>query len=117
MSAIAFNPLAGKNVTTAKNRKTSNRRRTSEDITYVLNNYATTNTSEIAQHLGLTKQQVSHVIMDTRKRLEEKMKTATPEERVKIENFLNKNLPRKPFGGGRSGARKNQIDVVLEDIL
>ena len=108
-----------------KPRKKPNRQMTAEERKYVLNNYATKNTSEIAEELNLTRQQVYRTVHESRSKLQEKLTNleampSTPEIEVtksKIVALLN-SLPAKPFGAGQGGGRKgSSIDNVLDDLL
>lgn len=108
-----------------KPRKTPNRQMTTEERRYVIQNYATMNTSEIAQHLGLTRQQVYRTINESRKSLKTRLdglqgQPQTPEVAAQVAkiNELLASMPAKPFGGGgATGKRGSSVDNVLDDLL
>lgn len=123
-AAAPVAPAVG--VVEKKARKKPNRQMTAEERKYVLSNYATKSTSEIAEELKLTRQQVYRTVHESRTKLQEKLagleaQPSTPEVEVmkgKISALLN-NLPAKPFGAGQGGGGKkgSSIDNVLDDLL
>lgn len=109
-----------------KARKQPNRQMTADERKFVIENYATMNTSELAQKMGLTRQQVYRTVMDARKTLQKRLESlnSQPETaeskamKAKIQGLLDR-LPNKPFGGGAGGggARKSGVENVLDDLL
>ena len=109
-----------------KPRKTPNRQMTDDERKYVLQNYSTKSTGQIAQDLGLTRQQVYRTIHESRKALQKRLESlqAQPQSAErdamvdKVQKLLD-TLPAKPFGGGNTvgGKRKNGIDSVLDNLL
>lgn len=100
---------------------------TKEDRRYILENYAQSDTSQIARELTarkgqeVTKQQVYRTIHDTRKKLSEilpELKNTGQTEKVKKVEEILAALPAKPFGGGGGGGKRgNSIDALIADLL
>lgn len=109
-----------------KARKVPNRQMTADERKFVIENYSVMSTAEIAQHLGLTRQQVYRTVNESRKDLQKRMEALqqqpdSPEKKVmmdKITALLDK-LPSKPFGGGAGagGKRKGGVNSVLDELL
>ena len=105
-------------------RKKPNRQMTNDERKYVIENYASKNTSIIAEELGLTRQQVYRTVHESRNKLNERLaeletqpKSPEVDEAIKkVQEFLDK-LPSKPFGAGQGGKRRSSIDTVLDDLL
>ena len=123
-TAAPVTPAAGGKV--KKVRKTPNKQMTNEQRKFVLQNYATRNTNDIAQELGLTRQQVYRTISESRKNLTKRIESLqqlpdSPEKAEQIQKIqqLLDTLPNKPFGGGHGngGARKSNTDSVIDDLI
>lgn len=109
-----------------KTRKTPNRQMTNDERKYVLNNYEHKSTNDIAQELGLTRQQVYRTVHESRKNLQARLEAFQAEPQsaerdsniAKIQAMLNK-LPAKPFGGGNivGGKRRQSVDSVLDELM
>lgn len=110
-----------------KPRKHPNRQMTVEERKYVIENYATKNTNEIANELGLTRQQVYRTVNEARKNLQKRIQALqetpdTPERQAQVDRiqvWLDK-LPTKPAGSGTragSGGRQNTVDFVLDELI
>lgn len=108
-------------------RKTPAPQLTEEDRKYIVDNYANTNTAEIAKSLSqmrgreVTKQQVYRTVLDFRKKLQEMREEATKAgdqgKVTKIDELLTK-VPEKEFGGGRGGGKKgSSIDSLIDSLL
>jgi len=105
-----------------KDRKKPNRQMSVEERRYVLENYATKNTSEMAVEMGLTRQQVYGTVRKGRESILAKIAAANTAGDVatatKLQLFLDTKLPEKPFGGGGSGAtRGSSIDSAVDSLL
>lgn len=108
--------------TVKKDRKKPNRQMTAEERKYVIQNYATKNTSELAVELGLTRQQVYGTVRKSREVILARIATATAAgdtaTATKLQTFVETNLPEKPFGGGAgTGTRGSSIDSAVDDLL
>lgn len=109
-----------------KTRKTPNRQMTNEERKYVLNNYEHKSTNDIAQELGLTRQQVYRTVHESRKNLQARLEALQAEAQsaerdsniAKVQAMLNK-LPAKPFGGGNTvgGKKRQSVDSVLDELM
>lgn len=122
-TAVAAAPLA---TVEKKPRKKPNRQMTSAERKYVIENYASRSTSDIAEELKLTRQQVYRTVHETRTKAKERIaalqaEAATPERDAKIAKLegILAALPEKPFGGGQGGGAKkgSAVDNVLDDLL
>ena len=115
-AAAATAAAAGK-----KDRKKPNRQMTAEERKYVIENYATKQTSELAQELNLTRQQVYGTVRKSRERIQERINQAQQAGDTKtvetLTNFLNAKLPEKPFGGGVGANRGSSIDSAVDSLL
>lgn len=105
-----------KDGTPRKPRGKSNRRKTPEETKFILENYKDMSTKDIADRLGLTRQQVYRTVLDAKKAYLEKAETAPPEKAEKIKAWVEEHLPSKTEnrGGGKKGS---MIDDVFEDIF
>lgn len=101
-----------------KPRAQSNRRKTADEVKFILDNYATMSTSEIARKLGLTSQQVSRTVLDARKSYLGRAENLPPEKAQKIREWVEAHLPSKieQFGKG-GGKRGSMVDSIFEDIF
>ncbi len=106
-----------------KARKKPNRQMTIDERKYVLDNYATKSTAELANELGLTRQQVYRTIHETRTKAKERLAELEKDPQNNAE-FIQKaqallaKLPEKPFGGGQGGGKRGSaIDNVLDELL
>jgi transposase-like protein len=109
-----------------KPRKKPNRQMTNEERKYVLANYANRSTSDIADELKLTRQQVYRTVHETRQKAKDRIaalqaEAQTPERDEKISKLegVLASLPEKPFGGGQGGGAKkgSAVDNVLDELL
>lgn len=118
-AAPAQAPVAGDDGTVKKPRKTPSKQLTKEQRKYVIQNYAAKSTSEIAQELGATPQQVYRTVNESRKSLKTRLEAAQTENNqakiAKIQEILAK-LPEKAFGGG-GNSKKNSTDSALDDLI
>ena len=97
-------------------RKAPNRQKTADDVKQILESYASKQTSEIANELGLTRMQVYKTVLDARKKLQQKAdETDDPATKQKILEYIETHLPskRNEFGG-RKGST---LDSVLDDLF
>ena len=101
-------------------RKKPNRPVTPDDIKFIIDNYATMQTAEIAAQLGLTRMQVYQNMRKVREKLlaqAAEIEATDPQKAAKIKAFVEEKLPSKKdqFGGG---ARKGQsaVDQALKDL-
>jgi|SaaInl7_135m_RNA_FD_contig_41_1445513_length_796_multi_6_in_0_out_0_2 hypothetical protein len=103
-------------------------RLTSEDKKIILDQYATKDTSIIAQELSklngneVTRQQVYNCVRQTRKNIEDRIEAAKAANDqgsiAKLQAYVEAKLPHKEFGGGAAkGKGKSDIDSILDDIL
>lgn len=121
-------PVAAAAVGTAvvekKPRKTPNRQATKEERKYIAENYAGKSTSQIAEELGLTRQQVYRNVYEMRGKAKERLAVleaaeSTPENeamKVKLQEVINK-LPEKPWGAGGGGKKGSSVESVLDELL
>lgn len=101
-----------------KPRAPSNRRKTADEVKFILDNYRSMSTSEIARKLELTSQQVSRTVLDARKSYLQKAESLPPEKAQKIRDWVEEHLPSKieQFGKG-GGKRGSMIDNLFDDIF
>lgn len=101
-----------------KPRAQSNRRKTADEVKFILENYREMSTSEIARKLNLTSQQVSRTVLDARKGYLAKAETMPPEKAQKIKDWVEYHLPSKieQFGKG-GGKRGSMVDNLFDDIF
>ncbi len=105
-----------------KPRKKPNRQMTLEERKFVIENYSTRSTSDMARELGLTRQQVYRTVHEARGKIKERIESATQSNNTelanKLQSYMQERLPEKPFGGGAGGASKgSSVDTVLDDLL
>lgn len=101
-----------------KPRTSTNRRKTAEEVKYILANYKDQSTSEIAKTLKLTPQQVSRTILDARKSYNDKAESLPPEKAAQIRAWIETYLPSKASEFGRGGGKRgNIVDNVFDDIF
>lgn len=116
-AAPAVDPATGK-----KPRKKPNRQMTLDERKFVIENYSTRSTSDMARELGLTRQQVYRTVHEARGKIKERIEAATQANNTELANklqaYMQEKLPEKPFGGGAGGASKgSSVDTVLDDLL
>lgn len=101
-----------------KPRAPNNRRKTADEVKFILDNYRSMSTSEIARKLELTSQQVSRTVLDARKSYLQKAESLPPEKAQKIRDWVEEHLPSKieQFGKG-GGKRGSMIDNLFDDIF
>lgn len=108
-----------------KPRKKPNRQMTADERKYVIQNYASRSTSDIATELGLTRQQVYRTVHEMRSKAKERLAAvealgASPENdamKAKLNDVIAA-LPAKEFGGGQGGGKRgSSVDSVLDDLL
>ena len=103
-----------------KERKKPNRQMRPDERKYVIENYYQMSTSQMASEMGLTRQQVYRTVHESRKVMKERAAAATESGDTatakKIEDFIAKFLPEKPFGGS-GNTRGSSIDSVVDDLL
>lgn len=99
-----------------KTRGPSNRRKTPEETKFILENYKDMSTREIAEKLGLTKQQVYRTVLDAKKAYLEKAETLPPEKAEKVRAWVDEHLPSKEANRG-GGKRGNMVDNIFDDIF
>lgn len=100
-----------------KARTFTNRRKTADEVKYILANYKDQSTSKIAEHLNLTSQQVSRTILDARKAYLARAETLPPEKAEQIKNWVETYLPSKASEFGKPGKRGNLVDNMFDDIF
>jgi ribosome-binding protein aMBF1 (putative translation factor) len=119
--AVPAAPAAPAATDAKKPRKKPNRQMTLDERKYVIENYATKATSEMATELGLTRQQVYRTIHEARTKTKDRVTAcrAAGDEAtaVKMEQFLEAKLPEKPWGGGAGGGKGSSVDNVLDALL
>jgi hypothetical protein len=103
-------------------------RLTAADRKHILAQYATTDTSVIAQELSktngteVTRQQVYNCVRQTRKNIEDRIEAAKASNDqatiTKLQSYVEIALPHKEFGGGASkGKGKSDIDTILDELI
>jgi len=104
-----------------KERKKPNRQMTTDERKYVIENYASKTTSEMANEMGLTRQQVYGTVRKSREVIMDRIKAATEAgdaaTAAKLQAFVEEKLPEKPFGGGAGAGRGSSIDTAVDDLL
>lgn len=100
-----------------KARTFTNRRKTADEVKYILSNYKDQSTSKIAEHLNLTSQQVSRTILDARKAYLARAETLPPEKAEQIKNWVETYLPSKASEFGKPGKRGNMVENMFDDIF
>lgn len=104
-----------------KKRKTPNRQMTADERKYVIQNYSTKTTSEMAIEMGLTRQQVYGTVRKSREviqsRIDDAVKAGDTETANKLQAFIDQNLPEKPFGGGAGAGRGSSIDSAVDSLI
>lgn len=101
-----------------KPRVSTNRRKTSDEVKYILANYKDQSTSEIARHLKLTPQQVSRTILDARKSYNQKAESLPPEKAAQVRAWIEMYLPSKASEFGKGGGKRgNMVDNLFDDIF
>lgn len=101
-----------------KPRVSTNRRKTTDEVKYILANYKDQSTSEIAKHLKLTPQQVSRTILDARKSYNQKAESLPPEKAAQVRAWIEMYLPSKASEFGKGGGKRgNMVDNIFDDIF
>lgn len=105
-----------------KPRKETNRRKTQEEVKFILENYATRSPSDIGKELGLTRQQVYRTVRDARKAYLDKAETLPADKAEAVKAWVEKHLPAKTEefgkGGGKRGSMvENMFDDIFGEIL
>ena len=104
-------------------RKTPNRQMTKEERVFVVNNYATKTTGQIATELDLTRQQVYRTVHESRIKIKERIEAANAagdiETAQKWHTILVTKLPEKDSGtaGGGGRAKGSSIESVVDSLL
>jgi len=91
-----------------------------EERKYVIQNYHSMSTSQMASEMGLTRQQVYRTVHESRKTMKDRAAAATEAGDTataqKITEFIATYLPEKPFGGS-GNTRGSSIDNVVDNLL
>ena len=99
----------------AGTRKKNSPPKTTEDVKFIIDNYASMATREIAEVRGLTEQQVNRTVYDTRKFIATAIESETdPAEAEKKQAWLDAKFPSKADNFGRK--RGSTIATVLNDL-
>jgi predicted HTH transcriptional regulator len=101
-----------------KPRKSPNRQKTKDEVKFIIENWRSMSTAELANQTGLTKQQVYRTIVDTKKTMQKKAEQ-DPSQAEKINKFIETYLPSKAenIGHGGGGRKGSVLDDVLNDLL
>jgi len=103
---------------TRKPRTSTNRRKTTDEVKYILANYKDHSTSEIAKTLKLTPQQVSRTVLDARKSYNLKAESLPPEKAAQVRAWIETYLPSKASEFGKGGGKRgNMVDNIFDDIF
>jgi len=101
-----------------KPRKAPNRQKTKDEVKFIIENWRSMSTAELAAQTGLTKQQVYRTIVDTKKAMRKKAEQ-DPSQAERINKFIEEYLPSKAenIGHGGGGRKGSVLDDVLNDLL
>ena len=97
--------------------RVNNRRKTPEEVKFIISNFKDMRTSEIANKLGLTPQQVARTVIDARKEWMEKAEQMGPEKAEMVRNWIETNLPSKKEDFGKGGKRGTMVDDMFNEFF
>lgn len=93
------------------------RRKTPEEIKYILVNYAKMDVADIATKLGIDKTGVYSVVNNARNSWLKRAEASEPEKAEKIKEWVETNLPKKERGFRAGEKRGSILDDCFEEFF